>query len=75
MSAAIATAAPWILIGGILIALIVYAVISKGRIERAKEDSEDATARARFNRKMADRTPAKDLDDLRARARRRRERE
>jgi hypothetical protein len=75
VTSALATAGPYLLIGGILIGIIVYAIRQAKIVGKADQNVEDADARARFNRKLADRRPAKDLDELRRRAARRRNRE
>lgn len=75
MSSALAAAGPWLLIGAILVGIMVYAIRQAKKIGRADQDVEDASARAKFNRTLADRRRAKDLEDLRRRADRRRNRE
>jgi hypothetical protein len=75
MGAELAAAiAPWVVFGVAFCGILVYALRAGKRIARSSEDAEDANARADFNRKMADRSVAKDLEELAARARRRRER-
>lgn len=69
-----ATIAPWLIFGGAFIGLVIYAVKSGKRIARSQGDADDANARADFNRTMADRRMAKNLEELAERRRRRRER-
>lgn len=67
--------APWVILG-LLVFGLVFAIVRYARKDgAAKGDIDDANARADFNRKLADRRKAKDLDELRERARRRRDRE